>query len=119
MLRPSVAILATGDELVSVRSVPGPGQIRNSNGPMLAAMVAAAGGEPWMLPVADNADALDAAMAAGAEADLLLISGGVSAGKFDLVEPALARRGAGSHFTGVRIQPGKPARVWRVAARGV
>jgi len=108
-VRPRVAILATGDELVPIRSRPGPGQIRNSNAPMLAAMVAAAGGEPWVLPVArDTAKALDAALAKAAQADLLLITGGVSAGKFDLVEPALARVGARFHFTGVRIQPGKP-----------
>jgi molybdopterin molybdotransferase len=108
-LRPRVAILATGDELAPVESSPAPGQIRNSNGPMLAAMVAAAGGEPWVLPTAaDNAQALDAALAQAAEADLLLVSGGVSAGRFDLVEPALARAGARFHFTGVRIQPGKP-----------
>jgi molybdopterin molybdotransferase len=76
---------------------------------MLAAMVAAAGGDPWVLPTAaDHAQALDAALAQAAEADLLLVSGGVSAGKFDLVEPALARAGACFHFTGVRIQPGKP-----------
>ncbi len=107
--RPRVAILATGDELVPVESTPGPGQIRNSNAPMLAAMVAAAGGEPWVLPAAaDSARALDEALAQAAEADLLLISGGVSAGKFDLVEPALARAGARFHFTGVRMQPGKP-----------
>ncbi len=113
-LRPRVAILATGDELVPVASLPAPGQIRNSNSPMLAALVAAAGGEPWVLPIAaDNAQALDAAfadlLAPAAGAGLLLISGGVSAGKFDLVEPALARIGARFHFTGVRIQPGKPA----------
>lgn len=108
-VRPRVAILATGDELVPVESSPAPGQIRNSNGPMLAALVAAAGAEPWLLPAAaDNAQALDAALAQAAEADLLLISGGVSAGKFDLVEPALARAGARFHFIGVRIQPGKP-----------
>jgi molybdopterin molybdotransferase len=76
---------------------------------MLAAMVAAAGGEPWVLPTAaDNAKALDDALAQAIEADLLLISGGVSAGKFDLAEPALARMGARFHFTGVRMQPGKP-----------
>jgi molybdopterin molybdotransferase len=57
---------------------------------------------------ADNSHALDAALAQAVSADLLLISGGVSAGKFDLVEPALARIGARTHFTGVRIQPGKP-----------
>jgi molybdopterin molybdotransferase len=108
-VRPRVAILATGDELVPIRSSPRPAQIRNSNAPMLAAMVAAAGGKPWVLPaVRDTAKALDAALAKAAEADLLLITGGVSAGKFDLVEPALARAGARFHFTSLRIQPGKP-----------
>ena len=107
--RPRVAILATGDELVPVEAKPGPGQIRNSNAPMLAAMVAASGGEPWILPrAADTAEALDAALAQAIEADMMLFSGGVSAGKFDLVEPALARIGARFHFTGVKIQPGKP-----------
>jgi molybdopterin molybdotransferase len=108
-VRPRVAILTTGDELVPVDAVPGPGHIRNSNAPMLAALVAAAGGDPWVLPTAaDNAAALDNALAQAAGADMLLISGGVSAGKFDLVEPALERLGAKFHFTGVRIQPGKP-----------
>jgi molybdopterin molybdotransferase len=108
-VRPRVAILATGDELVPVAAAPGPGQIRNSNAPMLASLVAAAGGEPWILPTAsDDAASLDAAIALALQADLLLISGGVSAGKFDLVEPALARAGAQFHFTGIRIQPGKP-----------
>ena len=107
--RPRVAILTTGDELVPVESSPAPGQIRNSNASMLAALVAAAGAEPWVLPTtADNARSLDRAFAEVAEADLLVISGGVSAGKFDLVEPALARAGARFQFTGVRIQPGKP-----------
>lgn len=107
--RPRVAILTTGDELVAVDSKPGAGQIRNSNAPMLAALVAAAGGEPWVLATAaDRDDALDAALREAVGADLLLISGGVSAGKFDLVEPALARIGARFHFTGVLIQPGKP-----------
>jgi molybdopterin molybdotransferase len=107
--KPRVAILATGDELVPVDKSPAPGQIRNSNAPMLAAVVAAHGGEPRVLPIArDTANALDAAFARASQADLLLITGGVSAGKFDLVEPALARAGARFHFTGVRIQPGKP-----------
>lgn len=108
-VRPRIAILTTGDELVPVDAVPGPGQIRNSNAPMLAALVEQAGGAPWVLPAAaDTPDALDAALEQAAQADLLLISGGVSAGKFDLVEPALARRGARFHFTGVKMQPGKP-----------
>ena len=107
--RPKVAILTTGDELVPVNATPAPGQIRNSNAPMLAALVSAAGGDPWILPTAnDNAESLDAALAQATQADLLLLSGGVSAGKFDLVEPALARIGSQFHFTGVRIQPGKP-----------
>jgi len=76
---------------------------------MLAAAVADAGGEPWILPTAaDDEAALDAVLAQATMADLLLVTGGVSAGKFDLVEPALARKGARFHFTGVRIQPGKP-----------
>lgn len=107
--RPRVAILSTGDELVPVDREPDAGQIRNSSGPMLAAMVAAMGGEPWVLAAAaDRDDALDRAIAEAADADLLLVTGGVSAGKFDLVEPALARADAALHFTGVRIQPGKP-----------
>ncbi len=107
--RPRVAILSTGDELVPIAAKPKPGQIRNSSSAMLAAMVSAAGGTPWILPIArDTARSLDAAIARAATADLLLITGGVSAGKFDLVEPALARAGARFHFTGVRMQPGKP-----------
>jgi molybdopterin molybdotransferase len=76
---------------------------------MLAALIEAAGGESIVLSTAaDSAEALDASLTEAMQADLLLISGGVSAGKFDLVEPALARLGAQFHFTGVRIQPGKP-----------
>jgi molybdopterin molybdotransferase len=107
--RPRVAVLTTGDELVAVASTPGPGQIRNSNAPMLASLVASAGGRPLILPTAaDEPEALSAAIEQAARADLFLVSGGVSAGKFDLVEEALARAGAEFHFTGVRIQPGKP-----------
>jgi len=107
--RPRVAILTTGDELVPIDATPGPGKIRNSNESMLAALVTSAGAEPVVFPtVADTAEALDAALAQAAEADMLLISGGVSAGKYDLVEPALARLSAQFHFTGVKIQPGKP-----------
>jgi len=107
--QPRVAILTTGDELLAIESSPAGGQIRNSSAPMLAAMVSAAGGAPRVLPTArDTAKSLDSALRRAAGADLLLITGGVSAGKFDLVEPALARAGARFHFTGVRIQPGKP-----------
>jgi molybdopterin molybdotransferase len=107
--RPRVAILTTGDELVAVPATPGPGQIRNSNAPMLAALVAESGGDAWVLETArDEARDLDRLLAQAATADMILISGGVSAGTFDLVEPALERMGACFHFTGVRIQPGKP-----------
>ena len=107
--RPRVAILCTGDEIIPVEESPKLGQIRNSNGPMLAALVAQAGGEPWLLPtVADNEEALNTAIARALEADLVLATGGVSAGKFDLVEPAIERAGGQFHFTGIRIQPGKP-----------
>ncbi len=107
--KPRVAILSTGDELVRIAAKPKPGQIRNSSAAMLAAMVTSAGGNPWILPIArDTAKSLDHALARAAAADLLLITGGVSAGKFDLVEPALACLGARFHFTGVRMQPGKP-----------
>ncbi len=118
--RPRVAILTTGDELVPVEATPGPGQIRNSNAPMLETLVSAAGGEPWVLPaVSDTAEALDEALRTVLNngANLLLISGGVSAGKFDLVEPALKRIGARFHFTGVRIQPGKPLVFGEVSVR--
>jgi molybdopterin molybdotransferase len=108
-VKPRVAILSTGDELVPIHATPGPSQIRNSSSAMLAAMVSAVGGDPWILPIArDTAKSLDAAISRASTADLLLITGGVSAGKFDLVEPALIRAGARFHFTGVRIQPGKP-----------
>ncbi len=108
--RPRVAILATGDELVEIAATPEPHQIRNSNSYSLAAQVALAGGEPLRLGIArDNLDDLRAFLdTAQKSCDLLLLSGGVSAGKYDLVEQALAERGATFHFTGVRIQPGKP-----------
>ncbi|HUA99100.1 MAG TPA: molybdopterin molybdotransferase MoeA [Terracidiphilus sp.] len=120
--RPLVAILSTGDELVPIEQHPAPGQIRNSSAPMLAAMAAAAGGEPWILPIAgDSEQALDAALRDAASADALVLTGGVSAGKFDLVEPALTRAGARFFFTGARIQPGKPivfAEITRLLAEG-
>jgi molybdopterin molybdotransferase len=108
--RPRVAILATGDELVEIDSDPELHQIRNSNGYSLAAQVALTGGEPARLGIArDSLDDLRALLdSAQKSCDLLLLSGGVSAGKYDLVEQALAERGATFHFTGVRIQPGKP-----------
>ena len=107
--RPQVAIIATGDELVELDEQPAAHQIRNSNSYALAALVRAAGGEPLRLPIARDTRAdLDRALAAARGADLLLFSGGVSMGKYDLVETALAEAAAAFHFTGVRMQPGKP-----------
>jgi molybdopterin molybdotransferase len=107
--RPRVAILATGDELVDINLPPGQNEIRNSNSYSLAAQVQAAGGDPIILPVArDEADELALLLRKGAEADLLLITGGVSMGKYDLVEQVLASFEAHFFFTGALIQPGKP-----------
>ena len=107
--RPRVAILATGDEVVDINLPPGPNEIRNSNSYSLAAQVYEAGGEPRILPVAhDKIDEIELLVRKGAEADLLLLTGGVSMGKYDLVEQALEKLGARFFFTGVLIQPGKP-----------
>jgi molybdopterin molybdotransferase len=107
--RPRVAILATGDELVDINLAPGPNEIRNSNSYSLAAQVYEAGAEPLILPVAqDDAAELEVFIRKGTEADLLLLSGGVSMGKYDLVEQVLAKLDAKFLFTGVLIQPGKP-----------
>jgi molybdopterin molybdotransferase len=109
--RPRVAILATGDELVPVESTPASAQIRNSNSPMLAALVEAAGGEAFVMPIAMDSEAsVDAAIQGVLRIapDLLLISGGISVGKFDLVEDGLLRVGAQFHLKGIAMQPGKP-----------
>ena len=107
--RPRVAILATGDEIVGVSESPAAFQIRNSNSYSLAAQVRAAGGEPVLLPVApDEASGLRGLIAEGLETDMLLLSGGVSMGKYDLVEQVLAEFGAEFFFTGAHIQPGRP-----------
>jgi molybdopterin molybdotransferase len=107
--KPRVAILSTGDELVEVAEKPGPSQIRNSNSYSLAAMVAECGGEPVQLPIApDEESKLTELIQEGLKADMLLLSGGVSMGKFDLVEQALKSLGAKFFFTGALIQPGKP-----------
>lgn len=107
--RPRVAVLATGDEIVELDRTPLPHQIRNSNAWSLAAQIRRAGGKPELLPVApDELEATRDLIARGLEADLLVISGGVSAGKYDLVEPAARALGADFFFTGVEMQPGYP-----------
>ncbi len=107
--RPRVAIVATGDELVELHQVPDARQIRNSNSYAIAAMVSAAGGEPVRLePARDTRDDVRDRVERGRRAGLLLFSGGVSTGKYDLVEEVLAEFGAEFFFTGVKMQPGKP-----------
>jgi len=117
--RPRVAVLATGDELVDINLVPGRNEIRNSNSYSLAAQISVAGGETLLLPVArDEPAELSLLLRKGLEADLLLLSGGVSMGKYDLVKEVLASLGAEFFFTGVAIQPGKPVVFGQVAAEG-
>jgi molybdopterin molybdotransferase len=108
--RPRVAILATGDEIVSIEQTPGPFQIRNSNSISLAAQVLMAGGEPVMLGSApDELGKLRALIERGVEADIFVLTGGVSVGKYDLVEQVLREFGAEFFFDAIAIRPGKPA----------
>lgn len=107
--RPRVVILPTGDELVEIADAPGHHQIRNSNSYSLASQITEAGGEPMLLPVApDDKGRLRELIAEGLEGELLLLTGGVSVGKYDYVEEVLAEFQAQFHFTSVAIQPGKP-----------
>ena len=107
--KPEVAIIATGDEIVEVSETPSAIQIRNSNAYSLAAQVTRAGGVPRILPVArDTVDHTREMVMRGLTSDLLLLSGGVSAGKYDVVERVLAEIGAEFYFDRVLIQPGQP-----------
>jgi molybdopterin molybdotransferase len=107
---PRVAILSTGDEVVLVDETPGEFQIRNSNSVSLAAQVRIAGGEPVVLGnAADRIEDLGEKMERGLKEDALVLSGGVSMGKYDLVESVLKAMGAEFFFDAVAIRPGKPA----------
>ncbi|MDQ2924593.1 MAG: molybdopterin molybdotransferase MoeA [Acidobacteriota bacterium] len=107
--KPRVAIVATGDELVEFDARPLAAQIRNSNSYALTAMVAIEGGHAARLAIArDTREQVRERIAEGREYDLLVLSGGVSMGKYDLVEEVLAELGAETFFTGALIQPGKP-----------
>jgi molybdopterin molybdotransferase len=116
--KPRVAILATGDEVVDVDATPAANQIRNSNSYSLAAQVKLAGAEAELLPIApDEPTRIRELLRKGLEADLLLIAGGVSMGRYDLVEQVLAELKAEFFFTGAEIQPGKPVVFGRVPGR--
>ena len=108
--KPRVAILSTGDEVVPLDKSPGPFQIRNSNGVSLAAQVRLACGEPVLVGnAADREDDLRAKIGRGLKEDVLVLSGGVSMGKYDLVEKVLLEMGAEFYLDAVAIRPGKPA----------
>ena len=108
--RPRVAILSTGDEVVLIDQLPGPFQIRNSNSVSLAAQVRIAGGEPVVLGNAtDCVEDLGEKIERGLKEDALVLTGGVSMGKYDLVESVLKALGAEFFFDAVAIRPGKPA----------
>jgi molybdopterin molybdotransferase len=107
--RPRVAVLSTGDEVVEAGQSPGPGQIHNSNGPMLTALAGRAGAHARYLGIArDRLDELRARVAEGLAADVLVLSGGVSAGKLDLVPGVLREAAVAAHFHKVAMKPGKP-----------
>ncbi|MBN1984347.1 MAG: molybdopterin molybdotransferase MoeA [Chitinivibrionales bacterium] len=105
-----VGVIATGDELVEPAFKPKAGQIRNSNGPQLMAQIAAAGGEPQYFGIAaDNAVSIKKLLKKALKAcDVVLLSGGVSAGDFDCVVPVLRHLGVNVKFEKIAIKPGKP-----------
>jgi molybdopterin molybdotransferase len=108
--RPRTAILSTGDEVVLIDETPGEFQIRNSNSVSLTAQVRIAGGEPVVLGnAADRIEDLGEKIERGLKQDALVLSGGVSMGKYDLVESVLKAMGAEFFFDAVAIRPGKPA----------
>ena len=107
--KPRVAVLSTGDEVVPISETPGPFHIRNSNSVSLSAQVRLAGGEPVPLGNAlDRVEDLSAKIEKGLQEDVVVLSGGVSMGKYDLVESVLKGMGAEFFFDAVAIRPGKP-----------
>ncbi len=107
---PRVAILSTGDEVVDARATPDHCRVRNSNGISIEVLARTAGALPVQLGNApDERQALRGAIERGLKEDILVLSGGVSMGKYDLVEQVLADLDAEFHFTGVEIRPGRPA----------
>jgi molybdopterin molybdotransferase len=122
--RPRVAILCCGDELREIGEPARPGAIVNSNGYALSAQVLLAGAEPWLLPVARDvrAEVACAVRTALAGADVLVLSGGVSVGDYDVTRAGLEDAGLALSFWKVRMKPGKPlsfARHGRIPVLGL
>jgi molybdopterin molybdotransferase len=114
-VRPQIAVLTTGDEIVEVDAEIGPTQIRNSNGYSLAVQIQQAGAEPVLLPIApDEPRRLRQLIEEGLQSDLLIMTGGVSMGRYDLVEQVLSELQAEFFFTGAKIQPGRPVVFGRI-----
>ena len=109
-LRPRVAVLSTGSEIVRIDQKPAADQIRNSNAPMIAAFLAECGGKAEELAIVrDNVEQLTESIAkAAGNSDVLIITGGVSVGKYDLTKDVLRSLGAEIYFEKVRLKPGKP-----------
>jgi molybdopterin molybdotransferase len=117
-VRPRVAVLTTGDEIVAVDAEPGPTQIRNSNSYSLAVQIQQAGGEPVLLSIApDEPHKLRQLIEEGLQSDLLIMTGGVSMGRYDLVELVLGDMQAEFFFAGAKIQPGRPVVFGRIQSR--
>ena len=108
--QPEAAVIPTGEEIVEAETVPKPGQIRNSNGPTMCAQVVAAGAKVHYLGIAGDTreDLLVKIKSALEKADVVLLSGGVSMGEYDLVKSAFAELSVQVHFERIRIKPGRP-----------
>jgi molybdopterin molybdotransferase len=118
--KPRIALLATGDELVLPGTTPRADQIVCSNPYGIAALVAAAGGEPLFLGIAaDTRESLDAHIARAADADVLVTLGGASVGDHDLVGPVLQARGLSLAFWKIAMRPGKPLMFGALGAQRV
>ncbi|HXH51651.1 MAG TPA: gephyrin-like molybdotransferase Glp [Terriglobia bacterium] len=117
-VRPRVAIIPTGDEVVPIDRQPEWFQVRNSNSAMLATVMTAAGANPWEIGIGpDRKEELQSLIEKALDADMLLLSGGVSMGKYDFVEDVLADLGAEFYFRSVAIRPGKPLVFGRVRGK--
>ena len=117
-VRPRVAVLTTGDEIVDVDAEISPTQIRNSNTYSLAVQIQKAGGAPVLLPIApDEPRRLRELIEEGLQSEMLIMTGGVSMGRYDLVEQVLAELQAEFFFTGAKIQPGRPVVFGRVQSK--